>query len=119
MLNQSALLDRVFAALADPSRRVIVERLGRGPASVSELAEPLDMSLAAVVQHVQVLSDSGVIRTEKQGRVRVCHLRPKTLGSAGSWIASRQKAFWKAGLAAMDRLLDEENKAVRGKERGR
>ena len=81
MLNQSAPLDRVFQALADPSRRQMVERLTSGPASVSELARPLEMSLAAVVQHVQVLEASGLVRSEKVGRVRTCTIEPDTLRS--------------------------------------
>lgn len=95
-------LDRVFQALADPSRRVIVERLSQGPASVSELALPLPMSLPAVVQHVQVLEASGLVRSEKVGRVRTCHLQVKQLSSAYGWIADRQ-AEWEARL---DRLAD-------------
>ena len=94
MLKQSAeldSLDRVFQALADPSRRVIVERLARGPASVSELARPLPMSLPAVVQHLGVLESSGLIRSEKIGRVRTCHLEVTTLGGAFGWIADRQR----------------------------
>ncbi|MCW2658076.1 MAG: transcriptional regulator, ArsR family, partial [Jatrophihabitans sp.] len=70
MLNHSGEVDVIFHALADPTRRVIVERLGRGPASVSELAKPLPMSLPAVVQHLQVLEASGLVRSEKVGRVR-------------------------------------------------
>ena len=77
MLDQG--LDRVFQALADPSRRIMVERLSRGPASVSELAQPLDMTLAGVVQHLQVLEASGLIRTEKIGRVRTCRIEPAAL----------------------------------------
>ena len=75
MLEQSAV-DRVFHALADATRRALVERLSRGPASVTDLAKPLDMTLAAVVQHLQVLEQSGVIRTEKAGRVRTCASSP-------------------------------------------
>ena len=82
MLNQSAALDLMFQALADPSRRVMVERLTRGPASVSELAKPLAMSLPAVVQHLQVLESSGLVRSEKVGRVRTCHIEAKVLRSA-------------------------------------
>ena len=93
MLKQSGELDLVFQALADPSRRVIVERLARGPASVSELAQPLPMSLPAVVQHLGVLESSGLIRSEKIGRVRTCHLELKTLGSAFGWIADRQRVW--------------------------
>jgi DNA-binding transcriptional ArsR family regulator len=119
MLDQSAVLDDVFSALADPSRRVMIERLGRGPATVSELAEPLDMSLAAIVQHVQVLTDRGVIQSVKVGRVRTCRLNAEALGAAAAWIASRQEAFWRAGLKAVDNLLTEEDKKPKKKERRR
>jgi DNA-binding transcriptional ArsR family regulator len=102
VLNQSTPLDRVFQALADPSRRVMVERLTRGPASVSELARPLQMSLAAVVQHVQVLEASGLVRSEKVGRVRTCTIEPDTLRSAERWIAERRTS-WEHRL---DRLGD-------------
>jgi DNA-binding transcriptional ArsR family regulator len=102
MLNQSADLDRVFHALADPGRRVMVERLSAGPASVSELGRPLEMSLAAVVQHVQVLEASGLVRTQKVGRTRTCSIDPATLRSAESWIAER-RALWERRL---DRLGD-------------
>ena len=103
-MSPTALND-VFSALADSSRRAMVERLARGSASVSELAEPLDMSLAAVVQHVQVLAEAGVIETEKRGRVRTCRLRPQTLAGAGKWLVGQQERFWKAGLVAMDQAL--------------
>jgi DNA-binding transcriptional ArsR family regulator len=99
MLNQ---LDRVFQALSDPSRRVMVDRLTRGPASVSELARPLDMSLAAVVQHIQVLEASGLVQSRKVGRVRTCQIEPKTLRSAEQWITQRRTS-WERRL---DRLGD-------------
>jgi DNA-binding transcriptional ArsR family regulator len=83
-------LDRVFHALADPGRRLMLERLGQGPASVSELARPLSMSLAAVVQHVQILETSGLVRTQKVGRTRTCSLDPVTLRSAEHWISERR-----------------------------
>jgi DNA-binding transcriptional ArsR family regulator len=102
MLNQQVPLDRVFHALADPSRRGMVERLSRGPASVSELARPLPMSLAAVVQHLQVLEASGLVRTEKVGRVRTCRIEPSALRAAERWIAER-RAGWERRL---DRLGD-------------
>jgi DNA-binding transcriptional ArsR family regulator len=95
-------LDEVFQALSDPTRRGMVERLGRGPATVSELAEPLPMSLPAVVQHLQVLERSGLVRTEKVGRVRTCRLNPKTLTTVSDWVAERQ-AGWERRL---DRLGD-------------
>jgi DNA-binding transcriptional ArsR family regulator len=90
MLDHKADLDRVFHALADPGRRLMVERLSRGPASVSELGRPLAMSLAAVVQHVQVLEGSGLVRTQKAGRTRTCSINPAVLRSAESWIAERR-----------------------------
>jgi DNA-binding transcriptional ArsR family regulator len=90
MLNYAPDLDRVFQALADPGRRLMVERLSRGPASVSELGRPLDMSLAAVLQHVQVLEACGLIRSRKLGRTRTCSINPAALRSAESWIADRR-----------------------------
>jgi DNA-binding transcriptional ArsR family regulator len=102
MLNQGATLDRVFQALADPSRRLMVERLSLGPASVSELARPLPMTLAAVVQHVQVLEASGLVRSQKTGRVRTCSIEPTVLRTAEQWITER-RAGWERRL---DRLGD-------------
>jgi DNA-binding transcriptional ArsR family regulator len=83
-------LDRVFHALADPGRRLMLERLSQGPASVSELGEPLAMSLAAVVQHVQVLEASGLVRSWKQGRTRTCSLNPAALRPAEQWLSQRR-----------------------------
>jgi DNA-binding transcriptional ArsR family regulator len=102
MLNQSSSLDLMFQALSDPSRRVMVERLSRGPASVSELARPLAMSLPAVVQHLQVLEASGLVQSEKVGRVRTCHLEPAALRTAEQWITERRTS-WERRL---DRLGD-------------
>ena len=90
MLNFKPSLDRVFQALADPGGRLMVERLSQGPASVSELGRPLDMSLAAVLQHVQVLEASGLIRSQKIGRSRTCSINPVALRSAEDWIADRR-----------------------------
>ena len=93
MLHQSDQLDLMYQALADASRRAMIERLSRGPASVSELAEPLDMSLSAVIQHLQVLEASGLVNTEKVGRVRTCRIEPQALGVAERWISQR-RARW-------------------------
>ncbi len=90
MLNEVADLDRVFHALADPGRRVMIERLSQGPASVSELGRPLAMSLAAVVQHVQVLEASGLVQSHKAGRTRTCAINPAALRTAESWISQRR-----------------------------
>jgi DNA-binding transcriptional ArsR family regulator len=106
VLNQSAPLDRVFQALADPSRRLMVDRLSHGPASVSELARPLEMSLAAVVQHVQVLEASGLIRSEKVGRVRTCTIDPAALRTAEQWIAERRTS-WEHRLDRLGGFLAE------------
>jgi len=95
-------IDLVFQALADPTRRRMVERLSRGAVSVSELAEPLAMSLSAVVQHLQVLETSGLVRSEKAGRVRTCRIEPAALRTAEDWIAGR-RATWERRL---DRLGD-------------
>lgn len=102
MLDHDEGLDRVFHALSDGSRRRMIERLCTGPASVSELARPLPMTLAAVVQHVQVLEAAGLVRTHKVGRVRHCRLRAEALRPVDGWIAERQ-AMW---AAAFDRLGD-------------
>ena len=92
----------MFHALADGSRRRIVERLSRGPASVSDVARPLPLTLAAVVQHVQVLEAAGLVRTRKVGRVRRCELRREAFQPVERWIAER-KSLWEA---AFDRLGD-------------
>ena len=111
MLNQvlerdDASLDRVFQALADPGRRLMVDRLSCGPASVSELGKPLSMSLAAVVQHVQVLEASGLVRSQKIGRTRTCSINPAALSSAETWISER-RLLWERRLDRLgDYLLD-------------
>ncbi|MEO8945958.1 MAG: metalloregulator ArsR/SmtB family transcription factor [Gemmatimonadaceae bacterium] len=92
MLNCNPSLDLTFHALADPSRRAMVERLSRGPASVGALAEPLSMSLPAVMQHLQVLEASGLVRTEKVGRVRTCQLELGTLETVAQWITQRRNS---------------------------
>jgi len=108
MVNHSPVdLDRVFRALGDPSRRVMLERLSKGPASVSELATPHAMSLAAVMQHLQLLEESGLIRTEKVGRVRTCTLEPRTLGAAERWVSER-RSLWERRLDRLGELLEEE-----------
>lgn len=112
MLNQGAALDRVFHALADPTRRRMVERLTRGPASVSELAEPLAMSLPAVVQHLAVLEASGLVTSEKAGRVRTCRIEPAALRGAEAWIAERRTA-WEQRFDRLGAFLDD----TKGKKR--
>ena len=100
MSPAAANLDLTFQALADPTRRAMVERLGRGPASVSDLAAPFAMSLPAIVQHLAVLEASGLVRSEKVGRVRTCRMEPAALSLAEQWINER-RADWEHRL---DRL---------------
>ena len=103
MPNQSpAALDRMFHALADATRRDMILRLSRGPATVSDLAQPLPMSLPSVMQHLQVLEASGLVRSQKVGRVRTCELQPEALSLAERWITER-RTMWEGRL---DRLGD-------------
>jgi DNA-binding transcriptional ArsR family regulator len=90
MLNQTPDLDRLFQALADPARRAMVERLSRGPVSVSDLARPLPMSLPAAMQHLGVLEAAGLVRSTKVGRVRTCAIEPEALSQAEQWINARR-----------------------------
>src|SRR4051794_9520603 len=106
MLNHQSSLDLMFQALADPTRRMMVERLSRGPASVSELAKPLSMTLPAVVQHLQVLEASGLVRSEKVGRVRTCRIESAALQSVERWIADRRRT-WERRLDRLGEYLDE------------
>ncbi|HEY7993262.1 MAG TPA: metalloregulator ArsR/SmtB family transcription factor [Candidatus Eremiobacteraceae bacterium] len=98
------MLDRAFGALADPTRRAIVERLCRGPAPVSELARPLPMSLPAVVQHLHVLEAGGLVRTRKEGRVRTCSLEAASLRAVENWVGDR-RAAWELRLDRLDAYL--------------
>ena len=105
-MNQRSHVDRVFHALGDPTRRAIVEKLSTGPVSVSRLAKPLDITLAAVVQHVQVLEKSGLVHTEKVGRVRTCRIEPAGFAVAERWIGDR-RSLWERRLNRLGNLLAE------------
>lgn len=102
-------IDRVFHALGDPTRRAMVERLSTGPMSVSRLAAPLAITLAAVVQHLQILEQSGLVHTEKAGRVRTCRLEPGGLSAAEQWFADR-RSMWEQRLDRLGEFLAEEEK---------
>ena len=104
MIKRQAELDLTYAALADPTRRAIIARLAQGPASVSELAQPLAMSLPAVTQHLKLLEQSGFVSSHKLGRVRTCRIEPARLAAAESWLAG-QRAAWSARFDRMDALL--------------
>lgn len=99
-------IDRIFHALGDPMRRALMEALSDGPRSVSKLAEPLAISLAAVVQHLQVLEECGLVRTEKSGRVRTCRIEPTGLDAAAGWISAR-RSRWEQRLDTLGELLQE------------
>ena len=99
-------LDRAFQALSDPIRRGMLARLSRGPASVSELAAPLPISLPAVLQHLQALEASGLIASHKTGRVRTCRVEPAALSAAERWIAA-QRAVWEGRLDRFETYVDQ------------
>ena len=90
MVQYSSVLDRTFSALADPHRRQILDRLGTGPVSVSDLAAPLRMSLPGVLKHVRTLEDAHLVETTKEGRTRWCQLRRRPLDDAARWIDQRR-----------------------------
>jgi DNA-binding transcriptional ArsR family regulator len=106
MLKESPELDLMFQALADPTRRAMVDRMTQGPASVSDLARPFAMTLAAVMQHLRVLEESGLVRTQKEGRVRTCRIEPSAMRTAEDWIAER-RATWEMRLDRLGELLEE------------
>jgi DNA-binding transcriptional ArsR family regulator len=106
MFGKKAEIHRVFHALGDPTRRAIVERVSQGPISVSHLAAPLNMTLAAVVQHLQILEESGLVRTEKLGRVRTCSIDPAGLAVARQWVEDR-RSLWEKRLDRLGDLLAE------------
>jgi len=105
MMNYA--LDKTFAALADPARRAMVERLVQGPASVSELARPLPMSLPAVMLHLKVLEESGLVTSRKEGRVRTCRIEPQMLSQAEQWVSERRQ-MWERSLDRLGQFLDED-----------
>jgi len=98
-------LDTAFYALANPTRRAVIERLGQGPATVSELAKPFDMALPSFMQHLRVLEDSGLVLSQKQGRVRTFHVRPTNLRRVADWIA-QQRGIWEDRLDRLDVYLN-------------
>jgi len=104
MHRQQLAVDRAFRALGDPTRRAIIEKLSHGPVSVSTLAEPLDMTLAAVVQHLQILEESGLVRSEKIGRVRTCQIEPEGFALVEKWITDR-RTLWERRFDRLGALL--------------
>ncbi|MGP8251199.1 MAG: ArsR/SmtB family transcription factor [Terracidiphilus sp.] len=108
MPTQPEKIDRVFHALGDPTRRSILDALVHRPASVSKLAEPLGITLTAVMQHLEILEDAGLVHTEKLGRVRVCRLEPGGFGALEQWIREHRKA-WEQKLDRLGEFLGEED----------
>ena len=106
MPNQSMQLTQVFQALADPTRRAVLERLGRGPAAVSELKQPFRMALPSFTQHLGVLEESGLVRSRKEGGVRTYELQPRRLKAAQTWL-DKQRALWERRLDQLDEYLEE------------
>ncbi len=104
MPKQSVQLDRVFYALADPTRRAVLERLSVGPAAVSELAQPFDMALPSVTQHLNVLSDCGLVHSQKTGRIRTYQISPDALMAAEQWMVE-QRHLWEARFNQLDSYL--------------
>lgn len=104
MPQHAATLDRVFHALADPTRRAVIERLGTGPAATTELARPFAMALPSFSQHLDVLEQSGLVVSAKQGRVRTYRLAPDPLGAAEQWI-DQQRHLWERRLDQLDQHL--------------
>lgn len=98
-------LDSVFHALADPTRRAVIQQLSKGPATVSELAAPFDMALPSFLQHLKVLEDSGLMTSKKSGRVRTCEMDVQNLSAAGGWI-DHQRAIWEGRLGRIDQYLN-------------
>lgn len=107
MLNYQ--LDRTFAALSDPARRSMVDQLAKGSATVSELAQPLPMSLPAVLLHLKVLEECGLVTSQKQGRVRTCRIAPQMLSEAEQWVSERRQ-MWERNLDRLGAFLDAEEK---------
>jgi DNA-binding transcriptional ArsR family regulator len=104
--NQVVALDRVFQALADPTRRAVLQRLSGGVAAVSELAEPFDMALPSFLQHLKVLEGCGLVRSRKSGRIRTYQISPEPLKTAEGWM-SEQRALWERRLDQLDRYLED------------
>lgn len=107
MPSSTNSVDHVFHALGDGTRRAILEMVSEGPVSVSRLAEPLGITLAAVVQHLQILEESGLVHTEKIGRVRTCRIKPAGLSVAEQWIRDR-RSVWERRLDRLGELLESE-----------
>lgn len=109
MEQYQAQLDGIFQALADPTRRAVIGRLGRGPASITELARPFDMALPSFMKHIRLLEGSGLISTRKQGRVRTCVIEERRLAVVGTWL-DEQRALWEARTDRLEQFVIDQEK---------
>lgn len=100
-MDNYSSLDNVFGALADPTRRAVIQRLGRGPASVKDLSAPFEMALPSFMKHIAVLEKSGLLKSEKLGRIRICRIKEQPLAAAQQWVAE-QRALWEARTDRLD-----------------
>ena len=104
MEHYSQRLDGLFQALADPTRRAVLKRLGKGPASISDLAQPFDMALPSFLKHIRLLEESGWVRTRKDGRVRTCALEKKAFAEADAWL-SAQRVLWETRTDRLEHFV--------------
>ncbi len=104
MAQYAQQLDGIFHALADPTRRAVLGRLGKGPAAISELAEPFDMALPSFMKHIHLLEQSGLITTRKEGRVRTCAIERKPFTAIETWL-SKQRAIWEGRTDRLEQFV--------------
>lgn len=109
MEQYPAQLNSIFQALADPTRRAVIGRLGRGPASVGDLAAPFDMALPSFMKHIRMLEETGLIRTSKTGRVRTCAIEKQKLAAVGGWL-EEQRAIWEGRTDRLEQFVTGEDK---------
>ena len=107
LMDKHEQLDGIFQALADPTRRAVIGRLGRGPASVGELAQPFSMALPSFMKHIHVLEESGLIRSRKAGRVRTCEIDTARLAAVDTWL-NEQRAIWKGRTDRLEKFVTED-----------
>lgn len=108
-MEQYSRLNGIFHALADPTRRAVLAKLGKGPASITELAEPFDMALPSFMKHIRLLEDCGWIRTRKEGRVRTCTIEKKPLAAIEGWL-STQRALWEGRTDRLEQFVTSKRK---------
>lgn len=111
MEQYQAQLDVIFQALADPTRRAVIGRLGRGPASVGDLAQPFDMALPSFMKHIHMLEETGLIRTHKSGRVRTCEIDKTRFAAVDGWL-NQQRAIWEGRTDRLEQFVTQNDKDI-------